>query len=459
MNTTIRPILLGALLFYGAIPLPIQAYEGEKPEKMNDGTQIIYSPTAPKWVPPQLDTFLPNWVDLEASWISQPIFNATGGSQQTAAYADQWGFNLTLSRGINKKESEKREFDHWSLHGNFSLQLGNPAYSTDISSIFAPQSIYSPQGFWLRGFYIERESDAMNLKFGPSMTMNDLVDSPAYAYYTNAIINGVLNLQVPGLAFDPYNSWGASIDLKLTKQLSLKYGLFQLSSLRGQNTDSANDYLGWNLSTSKADGLVQAIKIDYAYRPQGDALKVCLDKIKSGIYLRSNANCKQPGAIENNLPKPIIQLGGYTAGWQFPYLDGSGQMGSRINGIFIHGTTVPFRFPLGHGTSLWASAVLSSNEEINQVPFSIMGGFISQGVLPARPFDQLVFGLARSSLSAHSNYNGTSQVYSAMAELDYAIKLNDRFSIEPGLQFIFNPSGNSNYATIVAPTLQLTFSF
>jgi carbohydrate-selective porin OprB len=46
-----------------------------------------------------------------------------------------------------------------------------------------------------------------------------------------------------------------------------------------------------------------------------------------------------------------------------------------------------------------------------------------------------------------------------MAALDYVIKLNQRFAVEPGIQFNFNPSGNSDYTTIIAPTLQLALSF
>jgi len=33
---------------------------------------------------------------------------------------------------MGKKDSEKSEFDRWSLHGNFGLQLGTPAYSDSI---------------------------------------------------------------------------------------------------------------------------------------------------------------------------------------------------------------------------------------------------------------------------------------------------------------------------------------
>jgi len=459
MRKGIPQILIWAMFFTSKMPFCVQAHAEEQPEKMQDGTEIIHSPPAPKWVPPQLGTFLPDWFSVDASWTAQPITNFAGGSQQTSSYADQWGFNLTLSSGTGKKNSEKSELDRWSLHGNFGLQLGDTTYANAISSVFSLQSVNYTQGFWLRGLYAERDGESLKIKFGPSMTMNDFVYADPYPYYVNSTINNTLNLQVPGFSFDPYSSWGASIDLNLTKALTVKYGIFQLSSVRGQNTDRANDYLGWNLSTSNADGLVQALQFEYAYAEQPEGLKVCLDKISTGNYLQANASCKKLGAVENNLPKPVVQLGGYTAGWQFPYLDESGQLGPRINGIFIHGTSVPLRLPIGHGTSIWASAALGSNQEINQVPFAIMAGSISQGVIPSRPFDQLVLAFSRSSLSADSNYNGSSQVYSAMAELDYVIKLNQRFTIEPGIQFIFNPSGNSDYATIVAPTLQLTFSF
>ncbi|MFN7740250.1 MAG: carbohydrate porin [Cyanobacteriota bacterium] len=459
MNKNFSRCLIWAFVFNVLVPFGFRAHAQEQPQNREDGTEVIYSPPAPKWVPPQLGTLLPDWFNLDASWTAQPILNFSGGSQQTSSYADQWGFDLTFSSGIAKKDAEKSEFDRWSLHGNFGLQLGAPAYSDSVSSVFSPQSVYDDQGFWLRGLYLERNGENINLKFGPSMTMNDFVYADAYSYYINSMINNTLNLQVPGFSLDPYNAWGAAIELSLAKALTLKYGIFQLSSVRGQNTDSANQYLGWNLSTSSADGLVQALKFEYSYAPQPQGLKVCLDKISTGSYLRVNAGCHKVGAVENNLPKPIVQLGGYTAGWKFPYLDESGQLGPRINGIFVHGTSLPMRLPIGHGTSLWASAVLGSNQEINQVPFAIMAGSISQGVIPSRPFDQLVLAFSRSSLSANSNYNGSSQVYSAVAELDYVIKLNQRFAVEPGIQLIFNPSGNSDYATIVAPTLQLTLSF
>lgn len=458
----IRIILAGTLLSQAAWTIPARAHEDEKPEKMEDGTNIIYSPTTPKWFPHQLGSYLPDWIDLDAAWVSQPMGNVSGGSEKRASYADQWAFNITLSSGLEKKETEKKEIDRWSLHSNFGLQLGNPAFADQISAEFAPQGIYFDQGFWLRGLFIERDSEHLVVRAGPGMTMNNLIDSPTYAYYVTSIINNTLNLQVPGLPIDPYNSIGASVDLKIKDNISLKYGAFQLSSNKGQNTSSANTYKGFNFGVNSGDGVVQALKLEYAYMPSPTGLKVCLDREKEGLYTRANANCKNIGAVENNLPKPLVEIGGYTAGWQFPYLNGSDQTGGRTSGLFLDGI-VPIKLPFGHGTSLWASTVFSSNKEINQVPFEVMGGLITQGIIPYRPFDQLVLGLSRTSLSPYSTYpaytpDGSAQNYTATAELDYVIKLNDRFSIEPGIQFIFNPSGNNDYRTVIAPGIQFALA-
>ena len=114
---------------------------------MEDGTEVIFSPPSPKLVPPQLGGLLPAWFNLDASWTVQPIINFSAGSQQTSSYADQWGFDLTFSSGMGNKDSEKSEFDRWSLHGNFGLQLGTPAYSDSISSVFSPQRYITLRAF------------------------------------------------------------------------------------------------------------------------------------------------------------------------------------------------------------------------------------------------------------------------------------------------------------------------
>ena len=121
MKNKISNILIEVLFLFEFIPFAAQAYGDEKPQKMEDGTDIIYSSAVPKWVPPQLDTLLPDWMHLDASWTAQPVFNLSGGSGQTSSYADQWGLNLTLSSGMSKKDSKKSEFDRWSLHGNLGL--------------------------------------------------------------------------------------------------------------------------------------------------------------------------------------------------------------------------------------------------------------------------------------------------------------------------------------------------
>lgn len=88
MIKSFSKLLIWAIIA-GLIPTSLQAQAEEQAQKMPDGTEIITSPPAPKWVPPQLDTVLPDWFNLDASWTAQPITNFAGGSQQTSSYADQ----------------------------------------------------------------------------------------------------------------------------------------------------------------------------------------------------------------------------------------------------------------------------------------------------------------------------------------------------------------------------------
>lgn len=174
MIKSVSRVLIWVMFFNGVMPLSLKARAEEQPQKMQDGTEMIYPPLAPKSVPPQSGALLPDWLNLDASWTAQPITNIAGGSQQTSSYADQWGFDLTFLSGIAKKDSEKSEFDRWSLHGKFGLQLGNPDYSDAISSVLSPQSVYYTQGFWLRGLHVERGGKSLTIKFSPGMTMNNI---------------------------------------------------------------------------------------------------------------------------------------------------------------------------------------------------------------------------------------------------------------------------------------------
>ena len=449
-------VLMGLML--NCLQPNAKAHEDEKPAKTDRGLEIIYSSSAPKWIPAPMGSKLPKWMDVDTTYVSQPMVNISGGSNQQGSYADQWTINTTISSGLNIDDNRKKELDRWSLHANYGLQLGTPAFGDQISAEFPPQSIYYPQGFWLRGLYTERDGGNTKIRVGPGMTINNLFDSQTYNYYINSTIDNTLNLQLPGLPIDPYNSIGASIDWQPTKKITAKYGIFQLSQNRGLNTSHANIYKGWYLGASNQDGTVQGLKLEYAYKQAPLGLEVCLDHARDGIFQRVGRNCKKVGAVENNLPKPILQVGGYSATWAFPYLDGSDGIGSTTNGVFVHGTA-PVTMPWGHGSSLWGSVVYNSNDLVNQTPITFMGGMISQGVLPKRPFDQMIIGFSRSSLSSYATYpnytiGGEAQVFTAMAELDYSIKLNSRLSIQPGIQFIFNPSGNDNYNTAVIPQVQ-----
>ena len=117
-------------------------------------------------------------------------------------------------------------------------------------------------------------------------------------------------------------------------------------------------------------------------------------------------------------------------------------------------------FALGHGSRLWGTAALGTEPAINQVPFFIEGGWITQGVLPRRPLDAVVLGASRSSFSPYArSSSGQRQSYEGMLELGYILQLSQKLALQPGVQVIVNPEGTGKNETLVVPGMQVSFNW
>ena len=160
--------------------------------------------------------------------------------------------------------------------------------------------------------------------------------------------------------------------------------------------------------------------------------------------------------LENKLPDPVLQLGVISGSWRFPQLNNPKRWENRANSVF-GSATLPVPFALGHGSRLWGSAAVGTEPAINQVPFFIEGGWITQGVLPRRPLDAVVFGASRSSFSPYArSSSGQRQSYEGMLELGYILQLSQKLALQPGVQMIVNPEGTDKNKTLVVPGMQVS---
>ena len=406
---------------------------------------------------------LPDWMAMSLSLVSQPMGNLTGSKQRTFSSIDMQAIDLSLSRGFSKDVADMAEFDRWSGRASIASYLGPPPYfSTEIGAAFPLQSLVdSPginEGFWLQGLWLQRDSPELSLKFGNNLSLDPLVASPAYNFYVNSTINSTLNLSLPGYPIAPSTSMGATASWRASDRLTLNYGAFQLSNQRAGN--QVGLWKGWRFNLDQSDGLLQAFSLKWALnaKPQGPLL-ICMSPDDRGVVVQHETGCTTPMRLQNKLPEPVLQIGAMTGSWRFPQLNNPKRWENRANSLFTS-ATLPVPFALGHGSRLWGTAALGTEPAINQVPFFIEGGWITQGVLPRRPLDAVVLGASRSSFSPYArSSSGQRQSYEGMLELGYILQLSQKLALQPGVQVIVNPEGTGKNETLVVPGMQVSFNW
>ena len=87
------------------------------------------------------------------------------------------------------------------------------------------------------------------------------------------------------------------------------------------------------------------------------------------------------------------------------------------------------------------------------MPLFIEGGWITQGVIPHRPFDAVVLGATRSSFSPiPAALPPTPEL--EVIELGYILQLSQKLAPQPGVQLILNPDGTGDNETLLVPGMQ-----
>ncbi|QNI89347.1 carbohydrate porin [Synechococcus sp. ROS8604] len=156
---------------------------------------------------------------------------------------------------------------------------------------------------------------------------------------------------------------------------------------------------------------------------------------------------------EQNLPDPLIQLGGYSATTDLDVTQSTNLGDGSNHGIY--GTiTWPLSLPIGNDNRIWISSSLSLNPNNNPLISYVAGGLLSQGIFPGRPLD-VPLGVNKNGFSQSITPN---QSYEGVIELNYKIQISDRLQIQPLMQLIINPSGIGSLPTIWATGAQINFS-
>ncbi len=384
---------------------------------------------------------LPPWMQLELSVTAEPLFNPLGGERSAGSWIQQGTLSLELSSGLNRPSANWRELDHWQLNATLNHDTGDAYYSSAIGALFPLQQAAYPPGFYLSEVSIERAGGDgwLSLKAGILPINPDFVEVPVLGNFVHSAFNNTLNITVAGLPINPYSAIGAVVEAQASQELSLRYGLFDLN-----NTDTISRWLGLrDGALGPNSGTAQFLQLDLQPTSMSAApLQAC--RTKQGVVRWSNKHgpCATPVTVVNQLHDGLLSVGGFL---------------TSENGNGIYGSlTLPSGLPLGLTDRLWIGASYSPDASEVIAPSFVGGGVVIQGLLPDRPMDVAVFGIGRGGLSNQF----TNNAYEGMLELGYRIQLNHRLSLQPTLQWIFNPSGAAEpLPGILAAGMQLNASF
>ena len=385
------------------------------------------------------------WVDWDLELTAEPVVGLSGGKKpSSSSWIQQIKAGLTLGTGIGKEQSNWTELDHWQLKLELNQYTGNPSLGEQLGTIFPLQTLAIPVGTWITQAAFARKKGAKafdwSMNAGVISVQDRLMGIPALDNYINYTINTPYNLSVTGFPINPLVAPGAQIGLHHQKLGSIDYGYYYLNQ-----TNQIASALGVIPLTPKLQGTLQAIQWSINPFPQ--------PKEQANTIERYPKSTNKATSIQN-LPEPLIQIGGYFASTQLDVAETTNSGDGINNGIF--GTvTFPVSFPLGKSHRLWLSGSLSLNPSNNPLSNYAAGGILSQGVIPERPQDVLALGITRSGFSKTIT---PEKSYEGAIEVNYTIQLTDSLQIQPLMQWIINPKGTGMIPAIWAAGTQINLS-
>ena len=389
---------------------------------------------------------LPDWLDLSLDFTAEPMSGLSGEGEDasSSSWFQQTSAVITLGTGVSKNTQSWNELDHWQVQVGLNHYEGNADLSEQLGSFFPLQALVNPQGLWITKAALMKLATKKPIDWTFQAGVISFDDSimrvPALDNYINATINTPYNIAILGYPVSPFSSLGGQIGIVHQHLGVLEYGYYQVDT--GQQIAAG---LGVNPQIPKVNGTVQVVQ--WSINPLAD-------KIEMESGLRVELEYEPNKTIQRQLPKPLLQLGGYMGTTKLQ-TNKAKQLGDGTNNGAYGSIIWPVTLPIGIDNRVWLSGTISTNPENNPLESYAAGGWLSQGILPGRPLDVLALGLSLNNFSSTITPN---RDYEGAIELNYTVQISDQIQFQPLMQWILNPSGTGSFSGIWATGAQLNIS-
>lgn len=412
------------------------------------------------------DTLASHGLDISVTYTSDMSGNPVGGKSAGFTYCDNFTFDLEF------QSKPLFGYDGGTLSVIGIERNGNNLSARNVGNQFTVQQVYGGTGFIFYGLAYNQRfcNDRFSFKFGRMAAGDEFASSPLYWLYMNNGIDGnPQSLPVNGkFTTYPWSVWGSRLRALVTKETELMLGVYQTTPQVSQS------YMhGFNWDMNPGDGVMLISQLGWAHEfikpsppapstsaKSSDGKSVAAKSASDGKSLATPA----ADAIPHGLPGHYW-MGGYYSTWSFPQF-GSSQRQNGAYGLYWHFDQMLYRLNPFKDTGLtaWSAFMLCPQQNTAKVPFQYNGGLVYTGMIPVRPQDVTIFGVAYGNFS--SNYAQANQAtaggyatYELAYELGYRFNMTKFAYIQPDMQWIINPGGTGTIPNALVLGAQIGVTF
>lgn len=375
-------------------------------------------------------------VALALTYTADILGNPIGGLHRKVRYFHNIGLDVLLD--LHALAGVPGAHVHLSAASRAGTSLSNE----DLGNYFnVAQTCCGPDteivtAAWEQQFW----SGALGVRAGQLSTGDDFLTSALYWQFVNSGIDGnpgAIFYNVPFTAY-PDSTLGLRIRGKPLPHLTLQAGVYdgEVATSRGLNANFG-------------------------------------ERFGNGVLVLAEAGAHIEIGTGPDLLPGHLRLGGYYHSGRFRRLDAP--TGSDLprdvehgnSGLYVHADQMVWRFvdaPDPRGIVPFLAVLGAPDAEINLFPFFLDAGVVVRGPWPARPADDLVFGLVYGSLSgtlrgAERAAGEPLQHFEMVLEWAYIIQVTPWLQVQPDVQYVIRPGATGDIPDALVLGTQLAVSF
>jgi porin len=351
--------------------------------------------------------------------------NVSGGNHRNSDYTHimTFGVDIDLQKTIGLKGGSFTISGAYNTGHDLSRSIGN--FFTISQSAVTNGAM----------FYELYYAQTINLPNDDSITISagrmSMADKFASLAIFGNLSSGAIDSTPESIFYaSPYTSltiatWGIAVDYQTSNNLTFSIGLYQTP--QNENSSSWN---GTDFSISSDDGYMMLFQVAWSPTFCGNL---------QGSY----------------------QVGGYFFdGYNMPYLNTSiTTMRDDGYGFYLQGQQTVWvdNCNPSKNISIWAGTQYSPVESISPIHWQLYAGAQLQGFVPCRPNDSIFLSWTTGFFSG--DYNNGNSSNETIFEVNYLYQINNNFSIQPAMQYVLNPNGQSNIDDAFVLGMQMTITF